>query len=125
MSDLLDLLDRLRCYGNDTGVPEFARSTMREANQRIAEETAQWALARDENCTLRAKLAAAEARAERLSGAFEWIQRQDLDDLTIQLVVDAEHDGQYYVCGDSSKPGYGPTLLDAVESAALAEGEAG
>lgn len=75
-----------------------------------------------ERDTLRAKLAAAEARAERCRVALEWIQHQYLDGLTMRLVVEAEHDGQYFVCGDSGKPGYGPTLLDAVESAALAEG---
>lgn len=97
----------------------------REALATLEGERAANALLTDEIATLRAKLAAAEARAERLAGALEWIQRQDLDDLRMQLVVDAERDGQYYVCGDSNKPGYGPTLLDAVERAALAEGEAG
>ena len=54
--------------------------------------------------------------AERL----DWLERQYLEDLSMQLVVDAEHDGQYYVCGDSSKPGYGPNLRAAIDAAMLA-----
>jgi hypothetical protein len=35
----------------------------------------------------------------------------------MQLVVDATHSGQYYVNGDSNKPGYGPTLRAAIDAA--------
>lgn len=51
--------------------------------------------------------------AERLN----WIERQHLAELSMHLVVDAEHDGQYYVCGDSNTPGYGPTLRAAIDAA--------
>lgn len=54
--------------------------------------------------------------AERLN----WLERQHLEELSMQLVVDAKHDGQYYVCGDSYKPGYGPTLRAAIDAAMLA-----
>lgn len=62
---------------------------------------------------LRAALASKRADTERLN----WIARQYLPDLTMHLVVDAEYDGQYYVCGDSNKPGYGPTLRAAIDAA--------
>lgn len=51
--------------------------------------------------------------AERL----DWIERQHLEELSMQLVVDAQHDGEYYVCGDSNRPGYGPTLRAAIDAA--------
>ena len=54
--------------------------------------------------------------AERLN----WLERQHLEEMSMQLVVDAKHDGQYYVCGDSNKPGYGPTLRAAIDAAMLA-----
>ena len=54
--------------------------------------------------------------AERLN----WLERQHLEELSMQLVMDAEHDGQYYVCGDSNKPGYGPTLRAAIDAAMAA-----
>jgi proteasome lid subunit RPN8/RPN11 len=54
--------------------------------------------------------------AERLN----WLERQHLEELSMHLVVDAEHDGHYYVCGDSNKPGYGPTLRAAIDAAMVA-----
>lgn len=54
--------------------------------------------------------------AERLS----WLERQHLEELSMQLVVDAAHDGEYYVCGDSNKPGYGPNLRAAIDAAMAA-----
>ena len=51
--------------------------------------------------------------AERIN----WLERQHLEELSMQLVVDAKHDGQYYVCGDSNRPGYGPSLRDAIDAA--------
>ena len=33
------------------------------------------------------------------------------------LAVDCEHDGQYYVCGDDNKTGYGDSLRDAIDAA--------
>ena len=51
---------------------------------------------------------------------LDWLERQHLEELSMQLVVDAEHDGQYYVCGDSNKLGYGPNLRAAIDAAMLA-----
>lgn len=62
---------------------------------------------------LRAELASERADTARLN----WIARQYLPDLTMNLVGDAQYNGQYYVCGDSNKPGYGPTLRAAIDAA--------
>lgn len=51
--------------------------------------------------------------AERL----DWISRQSLDDLCMMLVMDADHDGDYYVEGDDNQKGYGLTLRDAIDAA--------
>ena len=52
--------------------------------------------------------------AERL----DWIAQQELEDLFLSFLVDhANHDGRYCVCGDSCKPGYGPTLRAAIDAA--------
>jgi hypothetical protein len=48
---------------------------------------------------------------------LDWIARQNLDELSMHLVIDAEHDGEYYVCGDSNKPRYGVTLRAAIDAA--------
>lgn len=75
-------------------------------------------------CAVRA-LKAAEARAERLATALEWIRRK----LFVQSwggTLGAPSD--WRIAGDyrhTTQRMKGPTLLDAVESAALAEGEAG
>ena len=71
-----------------------------------------------QNWTTRAadEIAVLRKDAERLA----WLERQHLEELSMQLVVDAEHDGQYYVCGDSNKPGYGPNLRAAIDAAMLA-----
>lgn len=60
--------------------------------------------------------------AELLADAkrLNWLERQHLEELSMQLVVDAKHDGHYYVCGDSNKAGYGPTLRAAIDAAMLA-----
>jgi hypothetical protein len=54
--------------------------------------------------------------AERL----DWLERQHLEELSMHLVVDAAHDGEYYVCGDSNKAGYGKTLRAAIDAAMAA-----
>lgn len=63
-------------------------------------------------CAVR-EVEALRADAERL----DWIERQHLEELSMQLVMDAKHDGEYYVCGDSNNPGYGPTLRAAIDAA--------
>lgn len=73
---------------------------------------------------LRTKLAAAEARAERCERALEWLRRK----LFVQSwsgTLGAPSD--WRIAGDyrhTTQQMKGKTLLDAVESAALAEGEA-
>lgn len=54
-----------------------------------------------------------KADAERLG----WIGRQYLQDFCMMLVVDADHDGEYYVEGDDNQKGYGLTLRDAIDAA--------
>lgn len=49
------------------------------------------------------------------SARIDWINRQDLTDISMQIVVDAPHDGEYYVGGDRSE-GYGKTLRDALDA---------
>ena len=56
--------------------------------------------------------AMAEER-ERLN----WIERQDLEELSMGLVVDADHDGEYFVNGDDCVTYYGPTLREAIDNA--------
>lgn len=58
-----------------------------------------------------------KADAERL----DWISRQYLDDLCMMLVVDADHDGEYYVEGDDGQKGYGLTLREAIDAARSAK----
>ncbi len=55
--------------------------------------------------------------AERI----DWISRQYLDGLCLTLVVDADHDGEYYVAGDDNQTGYGPTLRAAIDAARSAK----
>lgn len=61
--------------------------------------------------------------AELLADArrLNWLGRQHLEELSMHLVMDAEHDGEYYVCGDSNKPGYGLTLRAAIDAAMVAD----
>lgn len=59
-----------------------------------------------------AEKAVAEER-ERLN----WIERQDLEELSMGLVVDADHDGEYFVNGDDCVTYYGPTLREAIDNA--------
>jgi len=66
----------------------------------------------------RDELAALRKDAERLN----WLERQHLEELSMRLVVDAERDGQYCVCGDSNTPGYGPTLRAAIDEAMVVGG---
>lgn len=56
--------------------------------------------------------AMAEER-ERLN----WIERQDLEELSMGLVVDADHDGEYFVNGDDCMTYYGQTLREAIDNA--------
>ena len=51
--------------------------------------------------------------AERL----DWISRQYLEHLCMMLIVDADHDGEYYVEGDDGQKGYGLTLREAIDAA--------
>lgn len=48
---------------------------------------------------------------------LNWIERQDLEELSMGLVVDADHDGEYFVNGDDCVTYYGPTLRDAIDNA--------
>lgn len=63
-----------------------------------------------------AELAALRADAERL----DWLFRQDLDDLVLQLVRDTYHDGEYCVHGDDGALGYGKTPREAIDAARAA-----
>jgi len=48
---------------------------------------------------------------------LNWIERQDLEELSMGLVVDADHDGEYFVNGDDCVTYYGPTLREAIDNA--------
>lgn len=100
----MDIIDKLRCINKGCPVSQEAAEDIRR---------------------LRTKLAAAEARSEQYRAALEWISRK----LFVQSwggTLGAPSD--WRIAGDyrhTTQRMKGPTLLDAVESAALAEGEAG
>ena len=81
--------------------------------QSLADDT------KDELDAVREAYAAAKLDGQRL----DWMAHQHLEELSMHLVIDAQHDGQYYVCGDSNKPGYGPTLRAAIDAAMAASGD--
>jgi hypothetical protein len=51
------------------------------------------------------------------SARLDWIGHQSLEDLAMGLVIDAPHDGEYYVSGDDGRTGYGLTLRAAIDAA--------
>lgn len=51
------------------------------------------------------------------SKRLDWINRQCFEDLVMGIVVDADHDGEYYVNGDSGNIYYGQTLREAIDHA--------
>lgn len=55
--------------------------------------------------------------AQRDAARLDWIQRQGLDDFAMGLVVDAPHDGEYWVSPDSGGMYYGKTLRAAIDAA--------
>lgn len=61
-------------------------------------------------------LAALEECA-RDAARLDWIARQSLEDLAMGIVIDSNHDGEYYVCGDDYKMHYGETLRAAIDAA--------
>ena len=74
-----------------------------------------WTITQDELervIHLATQKAVAEER-ERLN----WIERQDLEELLMGVVIDAPHDGEYYVNGNNCVTYYGPTLRDAIDNA--------
>jgi hypothetical protein len=78
----------------------------------------QWA-ALDPVDEWRADIAEAIETIEALradAARLDWIERQHLEELSMALIVDAKHDGEYYVCGDD-ETGYGPTLRNAIDAA--------
>lgn len=95
--------DALQCQAEEI---ERLTACLKAANSNHEHFEREWYLRGDEIEALRAD-------AERL----DWVERQHLEELSMQLVVDAKHDGEYYVCGDGNKPGYGPTLRAAIDSA--------
>ena len=62
--------------------------------------------------------AISQASALRQDAArVDWLARQDLQDLSMGIVIDAPHDGDYYVSGDNDMSGYGPTFRAAIDAA--------
>ena len=53
---------------------------------------------------------------------LNWIERQDLEELSMGVVIDAPHDGEYYVNGDDCVTYYGKTLRNAIIAALRAKG---
>lgn len=53
---------------------------------------------------------------------LNWIERQDLEELSMGFVIDAPHDGEYYVNGDDNVTYYGKTLREALKKAISAKG---
>ena len=62
---------------------------------------------------LTAEVEALRADAELL----DWMQRQSLDDFAVGLVVDAQHDGDYWCSPDTGGMYYGKTLREAMKAA--------
>jgi len=74
----------------------------------------QWAI--DTAAELRRLQAEVEAlKAD--AGRLDWIERQSLDDLAFGLVIDAEHDGEYWCSPDTGGIYYGKTLRAAIDAA--------
>lgn len=48
---------------------------------------------------------------------LDWIERQSLEDFALGLVVDADHDGEYWCSPDTGGMYYGPTLRAAIDAA--------
>lgn len=95
---------------SDAGIIAAEVRRLREENERqhfdILAMNQSLDLLREENERLRKD-------AERL----DWIGRQYLQDFCMMLVVDEDHDGEYYVEGDDNQKGYGLTLRDAIDAA--------
>lgn len=53
---------------------------------------------------------------------LNWIERQDLQELSMGVVLDAPHDGEYFVTGDDGVTHYGKTLRAAIIAALRAKG---
>ena len=68
-----------------------------------------------------ARLTAELEEARKDAGRLDWINRQYLEDLGLGLVVDAPHDGEYYVNGNDCTTYYGKTLRDAIDAAMTKE----
>ena len=75
----------------------------------------------DEACANLAKLLAENDALQQDAARIDWIARQDLQDLSMGIVIDAPHDGDYYVRGDNNVPGYGPTFRAAIDAAMSGE----
>jgi hypothetical protein len=77
---------------------------------------------------VREALAAQHATSEPAEGVardadrldWEWLQRQDFEELVICMLSDCPGDGNYFVGGDAQQ-GEGKTLKEAVRAARLAE----
>ena len=81
-------------------------SNLNDANSLLAECYGRLGRLNEENERLKTD-------AERL----DWISRQYLEHLCMMLIVDADHDGEYYVEGDDGQKGYGLTLREAIDAA--------
>ena len=55
------------------------------------------------------------------SHLLDWLERQHLEELSMGVVIDAPHDGEYYVNGDDGVTYYGKTLREALRAASVKE----
>lgn len=78
-------------------------------------------------CTTAALRSEAAAPAQEVGltdgDLLNWIERQDLEELSMGVVIDAPHDGEYYVNGDDCVTHYGKTLRAAIIAALRAKGQ--
>lgn len=84
-----------------------------EDTARLSGQAIQIATLTHERDQLRAEVEALRADAELL----DWMQRQSLDDFAVGLVVDAQHDGDYWCSPDTGGMYYGKTLREAMKAA--------
>ena len=91
------------------------------ANERMvthAEGCHTWGSSHYECATRRiAELEAQLADAQKDAARINWISHQYLAGLSMSIVVDAPHDGEYRILGDNDKPSYGKTFREAIDAA--------
>ena len=111
--------ERLRVQLAGCGVAAM-QNTADSREHRIEKGAYGWSASYADVCSAVDREIALREENERLlkdAERLDWVGRQYLQDFCMVLVVDADHDGEYYVEGDDNQKGYGLTLRDAIDAA--------